>query len=351
MKLSRSKLISDLDKVLPGISTGNKLIEGTDTIVFSKGNIYSYNQSISVIVKESEERGLNGIVKAEDFYNCIINLPSDEIEFETEENVWKISDGSKNINVVINLLPKNDIYKYFQDSKIGDEWMNIDGEDFNRALKTCLIRKNTTKFEGVYVEDNVMYSTNQLIINKFTLKDKYPTVWISSACVLELAKWNNFNAVQYDKEWVHFRSADDTVFSIRTLNVYEYPIKTVIAVIETTKGQKVYSSVGLSDEFYAAIKRASAFSSEIEEHETITIDFGKEVSIKGSRKSGSYKEVVKEMSTDEEFELNFDISHIMSCEGIMSKLNVVYDKEINFEKPVRIVLENDSCCKIFSTVK
>ena len=350
MKLSRTKLINDLNKVLPGIASGATIMEGADTVIFNNGYIYSYNSAISVIAKESEERGLNGIVKAQDFYKCITGLPSDEIEVVAEEESWKISDS--NISVTMNLLPKNEIYKRFQEVKLGDNWSSIDGEDFNKALKTCNIQGNNTAFAGAFVDDNIMISTNQWIINKFTLKDTYPKMWISAACMAELLKWNNFNGVQYDKQWIHFRSADDTVFSIRTMDVNQFPLAKISGVIEADKSKKAYAQIELSKKFYEAIKRASAFSNEIDEHEVIKVSFGPEVTINGSRVSGSYKEVVDDMSIkDKMFILNFDISEILSSEGVMSNLDVVSETgEVDFSKPVRVILHNDSCIKIFSSV-
>lgn len=348
MKINRSKLIDDLNKVLPGIGTGTTIMEGADSVIFSNGNIYSYNSAISVITKESEERGLNGIVKAEDFYKCISSLPSEEIEITPEESVWNISDGD--INVTMNLLPKNSIYDRFQQLKLGEDWITIDGADFNLALVNCSIPSNSTEFAGVYIDGNLMYSTNQWVINKFSLKNEYPKMWISLDCMKELLKWKDFNAVQYDKQWIHFRTENETIFSIRTMNVEKYPIEKISTVIDNVKDKPTYTDIELTDEFYKAVKRASAFSNELDEHEIIKVSFGPEVSVTSSRVSGSYKESVKNMSIDKSFILNFDISEILSSEGIMNKLSIIGDGDIDFNAPVRLKLYNDSCIKIFSSI-
>ena len=50
MKMNRLKLMADLNKVLPGITTGKTILEDADTAVFRKGHIYTYNSAISVDV-------------------------------------------------------------------------------------------------------------------------------------------------------------------------------------------------------------------------------------------------------------------------------------------------------------
>ena len=94
MKVNRKNLLSAINKVLPGIAVGNVEIDGADTIVFSKGHIYSYNSEISVDVKLPDGMDIEGVVKGQDFYNCLVKLPGEEIEFKVTKSSWEITDGN-----------------------------------------------------------------------------------------------------------------------------------------------------------------------------------------------------------------------------------------------------------------
>ena len=100
MKINRKNLLNTINKVLPGIAVGNVAIDGADTIVFTNGHVYSYNAAISVDAKLPDDIDFKGVVKGQDFYNCISKLPGDEIELEVTESSWEITDGKiKNFHV------------------------------------------------------------------------------------------------------------------------------------------------------------------------------------------------------------------------------------------------------------
>ena len=137
MKLNRLKLIDSLNKVMPGIATGTVALEGADTIIFNDGHIYSYNAAISVDVTMPSDFSLKGIVKGQDFYNCLSKLPSEEIDLEMKESSWEITDN--NIKVSIKLLPDTDSMKRFESLKPTENWTDIDGEDFNKSLRVQMV--------------------------------------------------------------------------------------------------------------------------------------------------------------------------------------------------------------------
>jgi len=351
MTINRLKLINDVGKALPGIATGTVVMEGADSLVFLNGHIYSYNSAISVNVEESEETGLKGIVNAQDFYNCITKLPSDEIEIEVTDSDWKIKDGK--IKVSMKLLPENGILERFQKLVPGDDWFDIDGQDFNNALKICLIKGDTSSLSGVYFKGNTAVATNKWVINKYSLKNEYPEFWVSVNAVTELAKWNNFEKIQFEKQWLHLKSSDDTVFSVRTLALNNYPLDKILEIFESATDKNVVMSLNLTEEFYKAIQRASSFSNKMEEHDVISISFGKEVVIKGSRISGNYEECVSDMETSLEspIEMMFDVEEFTSSEKFFDDFEILSDEEtIDTDSPVHVILKNENCIKLFNTI-
>ncbi len=352
MTVNRLKFLNDVTKALPGIATGTISLEGADSLVFLNEHIYSYNSAISVNVKESEQRGLKGLVKAQDFYNCLNKLPGDTINIEMTEGTWEISDGK--IHVSMKLLSSENIFSRFESLKPSDEgWKDIDGVDFNNALKMCFIKNDTSSLKGIYFKGNTAYATNKCVINKYVLKNEYPEVWISSNAILELLKWKNFKRVQFDKQWLHFEAEDGAVFSVRTMSTENYPLESMKGVLEASLQKNVYKEIELTDSFYKAVNRASSFSSSVEEFDVINIKFGTNLVIKGSRVSGNFEEIVDDMQVNfaTPIELAFNVEEFISSEKYFKTLKILSDSDTIDEKsPVRIIIQNDDCIKLFSTV-
>ena len=352
MKVNRLKLVNDVSKALPGIATGTVAMEGADSLVFVNDHIYSYNSSISVNVEESEKSGLKGVVKAQDFYNCITKLPSDEVDVEVTDTTWKITDGK--IKVTMKLLPQGDILERFKKLLPTEDWTDIDGVDFQNALKVCLIKGDTSPFAGVYFKDNVALATNKYIINKYNLKNNYPEFWVSIASAQELIKWDNFEKVQFDKQWLHFKSADGAVFSVRTLATDNYAYDKIMGIYETAMKKEIGLSIDLTDNFFDSISRASSFSNLVDDHDTVAITFGKECSVEGSRLSGDYSEIIDGLTVENlesPVTMKFDVGTFLLSSKIFSKF-IIYsaDGKINGDEFTHVSLQSDNCVKLFSNV-
>lgn len=344
MKLNRVKLINDLNKVMPGISTGTVVLEGADTIVFSKGHIYSYNSAISVDVKMSEEIELQGVVKGEDFYNCLTKLPNDEIELEVVDNTWHLKDGK--INVKITLLSVNNIFERFESLAPNNTWIDIDGVEFNKALKVCNMPKNSSRYAGVYVNGTEFLSTDGYVMNKYTVKENYPLFWINNNAVSELLKWDSFTAVEMNKTWLQFKSVEGTIFSVKTLDTSAFPSERVSKVLEDVANTPATFESEFTDDFYKAIDRAAAFSGESDDHEVVSFNIGKEGSVvKSERTSGAYEEVIEEIKSDTEFEMLLDIQMIRDSAPLFTKFKLLQRAE-----SINILLIQDSAYKLLSTI-
>ncbi|MBR4396692.1 MAG: hypothetical protein IKS93_02435 [Methanobrevibacter sp.] len=351
MKVNRKNLLCAINKVLPGIAVGNVVIEGADTIVFSKGHIYSYNSAISVDVKLPDEMDIEGVVKGQDFYNCLSKLPGEEIEFKVTKSSWEITDG--NIKISIKLLPEENLMERFAGLVPTDKWVDIDGEDFNKALKVCTIRNNNSAFGGIYFTGTKAISTNKWIINKAILKNEYPEFWIGDNAVSQLVKWTNFCKVQFNKSWVQFQSTDDVIFSVRSLNITDFPIAKVLPLLETEVAADKAFTLELKPQFYDAINRASEFSHTIDDHEAVVVEFGKEIKIKGSRTSGNYEEIVSDMTVEvpSPKEMNFDFNDFISSEKFFDTFKVVSDTvDFDTSKPIHCLLESETAVKLFSSM-
>lgn len=344
MKVNRLNLIQDMNKALPGIATGTVTIENADTVVFNNGHIYSYNASISVDVAEKEASGLKGVVKGIDFYNCLTKLPGDEIELEEGDGVWKITDGT--IKVKINLLPEGKLFERFESLRPNENWIEIDSEDFQNGLKICNMPKNSSKFAGIYFKDNNFVSTDSYTINRYTSKNTYPEFWISNSAVAELLKWNDFVAVELNKMWLQLKSSNGTVFSVRTLDVSGFPLERVLGVLDGSLAIEPEYNSEFTDEFYTAIGRAAAFSSEDDGHEVVCFNIGKDGStVNSERVSGAYEEKILSIKSDVDIELKLDVAMILDCSTFFKKFKLV-----SRGQQKTLILETENAVKQVATI-
>lgn len=344
MKVNRLNLIQDMNKALPGIATGTVTIENADTVIFNNGHIYSYNSAISVDVAEKEASGLKGVVKGIDFYNCLTKLPGDEIELEEVDGAWKITDGS--IKVKINLLPEGKLFERFESLKPNENWIEINSEDFLNGLKICNMPKNSSKFAGIYIKGNNFISTDSYAINRYNAKNTYPEFWINNSAVAELLKWNDFVAVELNKMWLQLKSSDGTVFSVRTLATSGFPLDRILGVLDSSLQTEPDFNSEFTDEFYIAINRAAAFSSEDDGHEVVCFNIGKEgSSVNSERISGAYEEKILSIKSDIDIELKLDVHMILDCSTFFKKFKLVTRGEQK-----TLILETENAVKQVATI-
>ena len=344
MKVNRLNLIQDMNKALPGIATGTVVLENADTVVFNNGHIYSYNSAISVDVAEKEASGLKGVVKGIDFYNCLTKLPGDEIELEATDNAWKITDGT--IKVKITVLPAGNLFERFESLKPSGNWTDIDSEDFLNGLKICNMPKNSSKFAGIYFKGNSFASTDSYTINRYSAKNTYPEFWISNSAVAELLKWNDFVAVDLNRMWLQLKSSDGTVFSVRTLDTSAFPLDRVLGVLESSLQTEPDFNSEFTDEFYTAIGRAAAFSSEDDGHEIVCFNIGKEGStVNSERISGAYEEKILSIKSDVDIQLKLDVHMMLDCSTFFKKFKLVTRGEQK-----TLILETENAVKQVATI-
>lgn len=351
MKIKKSELLKSLTKVLPGVETGNVSIDGADTIIFHDGHIYSYNSAISVDVAYADLK-IEAVVKGQEFYNCIGKLPDEEIDIEVTDKALEITD--EKIKVQIKLIKQDDVLERFKTLAPTDDWADIDGDDFAKALKTCRIAANVTNFAGVYFKGDSAISTNRCIINKYILKNEYPTFWLNDKVVNELAKWNNFEKVQVNKAWVQFMTNDGTVFSARGMNLDNFPYDKIAGLVKAQAAQTPTFTLELTPQFYDALNRASEFSHSYEEYFVVDVEFGKEIKVESARDSGKYEEVVSGLSVDipNTKKMAFDFKDFIASEKFFKTFKVLADSpDFSTDVPVHCLLENDCAIKIFSSIK
>lgn len=317
MVIQKKELLESLRQCMPGIDTGSAVLQGADSFVFHNGKIFTYNDSISVTVpirnKDLLEEKLEGCVKADEFFKVVSKLPSDEIKFSVTENgTWLLKCGKAKVEMTLldfdfeerlkNILPNN------------DDWIAL-SDDFVLGIGTCKMLVNKTQLSGVYFENDGIISSDGFQMNYYVIKDmKLPKFWISDSSASELLKLNKLVSMQVQGAWVHFKTEDDTMFSIKTLNADSYPADKLKNIIDTTNPDKAIIHAKFPKALFDAVNRATSFSMDILDCSAVRLSISKDkIEVSSERSSGKYFEKV---AWDEEIKQDFE-SVVIYVDAVM----------------------------------
>jgi DNA polymerase III sliding clamp (beta) subunit (PCNA family) len=291
MQIVKSNLLTAMKQALPGVESGNSILDGADTFIFKNGFIYSYNDNISVSVPFVTEKPLVGAIKAKDFYDLIDRFKTDTITIISKDGKWIVKNESARAELT--LLESSLMEHIEKISPTNPKYVKLP-ERFFDGMKICSFNSNRSSLSGLYCNENYITSTDEIRINHYKLDGTIvEPFWISDNAAKELLKLQNIVKYCSDKSWVHFCTKDKTVFSCKKLAIDNYPIKSIIDLVESNglvKGDiKGILPVGLSD----AINRASTLSMNIESFNSIKLTFTTDyIEVYSERPSGKYTEKV-----------------------------------------------------------
>lgn len=294
MTIQKKQLLEALKCAMPGIETGTATLQGADSFVFHNGNIFSYNDSISVSVPLSQaglvEENLEGAVKAEEFFKIVSKLPGEEISFVANEEKWILKSGKAKAEMT---LMNFDFETRLKGIETSEDWIPID-DDFITGLGICKMSNNKSPLSGIYINGKEIFSTDGWQINKYTMKEsELPVFWLSDKSVDELLKFNNLKFMQVQGSWVHFKSENETLFSVKTLSSDKYPFDKVNSLLNTSNPKETDFHAKFPKELFNAIDRAVSFSIEISEHSAVRLNLTKEkIIVSSERSAGKYDEKV-----------------------------------------------------------
>ncbi len=300
MILSKKDLLEKLKKAMPGIEAGNVVLQGADSFIFDNGYIYSYNDSIAVVIPFKGSEEMKGAVKAKELYQTISKMPQDEITLAVNEKSWMIKCGKAKAEFTLQSFD----YKSRLDGIAPDgEWIDLD-DSFITALGVCKMAVNKTSLAGIYFNNDVVLSTDGFQINQFRFdKLKFPKFWISDNSATELLKFSTFKKIQVNGNWVHFGFEDGTIFSVKTLMVDKFPETKILTVMGANKENENTFHATFPKALFPAIDRAVEFGIEIEGHNSVRLIIDpKYIEVSAERSSGKYNEKVQWENTMPEFE-------------------------------------------------
>jgi len=317
MNVKRTELLKALKQCLPGIENGNKVLEGADLFVFSKGFVHSYNDIISVSVPvKSEgllEEGIDGAVRAEEFYGIINKFNGDLIEFTVEKEKWILKSGKAKAELV---LMSGDFTERFENIKPEKkQWLEISPE-FTQGLGICKMSNNNKQISGLYITSVDITSSDGYQVNHYSYSGpEFDNFWISDDSASELLKVGVLTHLQLKGTWAHFKTADNTTFSVRTLQAEKWPYKKILTLLETHKKTDKDIAAIFPKELFDAIDRASSFHLDISDSKAVRLFISpKRIMVSAERIAGKYEERVlwsEPCPAFEPFELYVDTQMIL----------------------------------------
>ncbi|MDA3809631.1 MAG: hypothetical protein PF518_04795 [Spirochaetaceae bacterium] len=223
MQIDKGALLKAVKKVMPGVGTGAKVLEGSDNIIFSEIGLHSFNRAISVTVPFEYPEGefLHGTVNAIDLFNILNN-----------KRLKVISDTLEVKQISIGIKFSGNQWDSVLDFQEDSEWMSekittlsstkCEKElptDFKKGMYLCSIKGNNIPQHGVYVKGTGMYSTDKRVGNIYEMDSECEEFWIGQDEVNEFVKVPGiFTHYELSSSmmghWVHFKDNEGTIFSM-----------------------------------------------------------------------------------------------------------------------------------------
>lgn len=293
MTLERKVLLENLKLAMPGIESGNVVLQGSDSFVFHDGKLFTYNDLVAVLVPMDSiglvDDDIEGAVHAKEFYNVVSKFTNDEITLSVkDEKSWELKCGRAKASLT--LLDFD--FKTRLDGVTPDEkaWVDLD-DDFMEGLAICKMGNNKSNFAGIYVNGNDILSTDAYQINLFNSKSLLPKFWISDSSVNELLKIKKFKKVQTNKTWVHFKTEEGVVFSLKTLNDVNYPYTKIRNLVNNSNPSEDDFHATFPTALFKSVDIADSFAMDMFDQNVVRLVLSNDgIEVSSEKNAGSYVE-------------------------------------------------------------
>lgn len=214
--MDKNKLQEALAIVKPGLSN-KEILEQTTSFAFLKGRVVTYNDEIS-ISHPVEGIDFEGAIKAEELYGLLIKLNRDEIDLEKDDDQIKIKCGrvkaGLRLETEIN-LPLRKLPKKWEELKNPEQFKTFVG----MALRACSTDMSQPSMTCVNIKSDgaIIGSDGFRLIRCQGHGSPVKDFLIPATSSIELLKIDPTH-IQLEKNWIHFKNNQGTVFSCRRVN-------------------------------------------------------------------------------------------------------------------------------------
>lgn len=303
-KVNREELLNILSVLRPAIATKD-IVEHADSIIFSNGLAWSYNDEIAISHPLPEGLDLTGAALAEPLLKLLDKIPDEIIFLESDEKEIRIK--TKNSKAGIPLKMSDSFLVEAIPMPGQEDWEKIP-EGLIKALSLAARSASTDMSKPILT--HICIESGQVIgCNNFSLTvcqvkvDKLPLLpamvvpHLSSFCPEMIA---------FNKGWIHFVNKNDCVLSCRS-GTGEYPN---VSKILKVKGEEIEFPKELSK----VLERAGIFSeTEFASDQRITLSAeDKKLKVEGRGQMGWFEEVVP-FASDKTFSFSVHPEYILTA--------------------------------------
>jgi hypothetical protein len=293
MEINRIQLLSELEKVQPGLSTKDT-VEQSSCVAFSEGRAYTFNDEVLCSCKTSLS-DVSGAVSASPLLEVLNKMPEETLDVSVDEGKFLVKGKRRRASIrmeeevtmaisSVNVPPSKD-----------PSWKELPA-GFGEAMEVvrrCVKKKEQDGFClcCVHVSAKWMEASDQHQAIRFPIKTGFSeSVLIHGTAALHVG---SMVATHYSlsDSWIHFKNiADKELRYVMSCRRYleEFPSESITRILATT-GEPLKLPLGIGD----AAKIAQVFSKDSEYGElSITLAPGK-MKVTGEGLQGSYSETKK----------------------------------------------------------
>lgn len=215
MKIEKTKILSILEKVKPGI-TRTEHIEAMSYFFFSGKDIITYNDKISI--QHPFKTDFSLFVKASDLHKIISKLNSDIVTILEKDG--KLNITCKKVKASLPTIMDKEVsdrIETISKSLKNVKWKTLP-ENFSKSISLCYFTASKQESDGtltcVYVNEKNCVSSDNNRISHAVLTSDIDEMFIKASEVKNLI---DTNPIEYaiTKAWLHFKNKDGCIFSIR----------------------------------------------------------------------------------------------------------------------------------------
>lgn len=288
MIINKQKLQEALEIVKPGLSNKDS-IEQTTSFAFTKGNVVTYNDEIS-ISHPLDGVEFEGAIIADKLYALINKIKREEIEIELQENEIIITSGRSKAGLTI----ASEIKLPVQEVEAKGKWKPLP-KNFNKFLKLAMgsCGKDASRpiLSCVHItKEGIIEASDGYRVTQCTLEEGMPIkdFLLPANSANNVSKLNP-TKISEGKGWVHFQTEGGTVISCRIFEA-KYPnINSILTMDETTR-------LTLPKTIQEVLDRANVFAhrdSLLEESVNVVVENNRfKISSEGDSGEGWFEEEV-----------------------------------------------------------
>lgn len=233
--ISRIKLIEAMKLLINATSKNDDSLLGTDSFIFSKDYISTFNNRVSFSSQISTN--IECTIKANETLSILEKMQSDEINLLIKDNYLLISDD----NTLLKMLLSNDdsaIRENINTLKLTSVKFKKLPDNFYEGLSLCSFAMqrddSDSKRFGSICFDNKILSTDNNRIGLFTLSSSFNNTFRLSVNAVDLLLRMREKPTLYaqSNNWLHFKTSDEIFFSCVELDPNDFPVSDYMSVID-----------------------------------------------------------------------------------------------------------------------